>query len=370
MTDAGNDLGHAELNAILATFVDSPVLTSADLEGSSWRLFDIGGRLISPFLVLAPQGLVGNGGTGSAEIWQMVNGTLSFAGESGATSIAFGLVRRDETGRIITFAGQGVIDGVEALYLLRAVEHPDHPLHAAPADADRSIAFLKQVPQGQRRANLVVVPAGPQSLHPYWLEAIDDDARNWDLCVGYYGAERPGSTVPCDYLAHIPQSKKFRLLHDLFQPDSPLWDYEAIWFADDDLLASGAGINLMFHLFRKFGMDLAQPALIEGENCFPNDPLAIMQDGSDVRFEGNAEILWPVFSRRALRICIGSMRDAESGYGLSRLWPAFLGYPRGRIGIIDVGAVAHTRPIGYSYDIRRAINEQSALYEAYGYQGR
>lgn len=368
MTDSEMDNGQAELDAILATFVDSPPLTVEQLEGSFWRLFDIGGRLISPFVVLAPQGLVGNPGTTSADIWQMVNGQLCFVADSGEPSVVFRMVRYDDSGRIITLAGKGVIDGVEALYLIRAVDHPDHPLHATAAGEERPLTFLKQVPAGRRRPNLVVLPAGPQSLHAYWLEGLSEEKRSWDLAVGYYGEERPGPDVRADYLAHVPGSKKFRMLYDLFRGDSPLRDYETVWFADDDLLASGIGINLMFHQFRKFGLDLAQPALLDGENCFPNDPLAIRQEGSDVRLEAGAEILWPIFSRRALRICIGSMQDAESGYGLSRLWPAFLGHPRGRIGIIDVGAVAHTRPIGYSYDIRRALGEQSALYEAYGYQ--
>lgn len=368
VADAGtDDLGHAELAAILASFVDSPALTPDALEGSQWRLFDINGRMISPFVVLAPQGLVGNPGTASVDTWQIVNGHLGFAAQSGAPSITFHHIRYDEDGGIAAFAGRGVVDGVEALYLLRAVGHPEHPLYATPANTPRRARLLKSIPAGERRPNLVVLPAGAQSLHKFWLEGFADRTRNWDLCIGWYGAEAPSLDLECEYLAHIPQTKKFRLLYDLFHADSPLWDYEAIWLPDDDLLASGPGLNVMFHLFRKFGLDLAQPSLMEGENCFPNHPITVRREGSDVRYEPFVEIMCPIFSRRALKICIGSMRDVESGYGLDHLWPAFLGHPRGRMGIIDAVAVAHTRPIGFSYDIRRAINEQNELWKVYSH---
>jgi hypothetical protein len=57
----------------------------------------------------------------------------------------------------------------------------------------------------------------------------------------------------------------------------------------------------------------------------------------------------------------------RSGYGLDHLWPAMLGKPRTRIGIIDAVGVAHTRPIGATYDIRTAIYEQAAIHAAYGF---
>jgi len=364
--------GQAALDAILASFTETPAFTPEQLEGSFWRLFDISGRLLSPFMVLAPQGLVGNPGTGAVDLWQIVNGQLCFTAGNGTPSVIFKHVRRDEEGRIINFAGRGIIDGVEALYLLRAVEHPEHPLYATPASAPRSATFLKQKPAGTLRPNLVVLPAGPESLHDRWFEDFSTMplTRNWDLCIGWYGQDRPDMGMECDYLAHIPQTKKFRLIHDLFHADSPLWNYEAIWLPDDDLLATGNGINRMFHLFRKFGLDLGQPSLLEGEDCFPNHPVTIRRAGSDVRYEPFVEIMCPVFSRRALKICIGSMRDVESGYGLDHLWPAFLGHPRGRMGIIDGSAVIHTRPIGFSYDIRRAIHEQQEVWKAYNHSMR
>jgi hypothetical protein len=370
MTEASSGSEQAQVEEILRSFIESPKLSQAGLDGTFWTLFDIQGRVISPFMVFAPDGLIGNCNSPSVDTWQIVNGQLCLEAQNGAPSVIF-KVARMEGDRVITLAGQGVIDGVEALYLIREQrQHPAHPLYATPESEDRRATFIKRLPDAARRPNLVVLPAGPSSLHPFWLEGFADLTRNWDLCIGYYGVEAPDIDMPCEYLAHIPQTKKFRLLYNLLYDDSPLWDYETIWLPDDDLLASGAGINIMFHLFRKFGLDLAQPSLMQGPNCYPNHPITIRREASDLRYEPFVEIMCPIFSRRALNICVGSMRDTESGYGLDHLWPSLLGYPRARIGIIDAIAVAHTRPMGGNYDVQRAVDEQTAVHQVYDHKIR
>jgi hypothetical protein len=67
-------------------------------------------------------------------------------------------------------------------------------------------------------------------------------------------------------------------------------------------------------------------------------------------------------------ICIGSFKDSVSGYGLDHLWPSFLGRPQERMGILDDIGVAHTRPIGATYDIGSAIGEQNATFRGYGFR--
>ncbi|HEX7749310.1 MAG TPA: tetratricopeptide repeat-containing glycosyltransferase family protein [Bordetella sp.] len=111
----------AELQAILASYTEAPALAAAQLEGSVWKFFDLSGRLLSSSMVLAPQRLLGNPGTAAVDRWQIANGQLGLAAADGAVSVIFKLARKDETGRIISFAGQGVIGGVEAFYFLRAV---------------------------------------------------------------------------------------------------------------------------------------------------------------------------------------------------------------------------------------------------------
>lgn len=360
---------HMSPQVILDRLVEAPPVTQGVLDGTFWRLSDIDGRLLCPFVVLVPNGLIGNFTSASVDSWQVINGRLCFIDQSGLPSIAFN-VATIEDGGITVLAGRGRIDGTQAVFLLEKVGHPAHPTYATPAATPRRATFLAKREDGMRRPYLVVVPAGAQSLHPRWLDGLTAMTRNWDLCIGYYGAETPQIAAPYEYLAHIPKTKKFRLLYDLFYQGSPLWDYEAVWLPDDDLLCDGASINRMFHIFRKLGMDLAQPSLIEGPGSFPNHPLTVQRPDSTVRYGTFVEIMCPIFTKAALQICMGSIRDVESGYGLDHLWPSLLGYPQNRIGVIDAVAVKHTRPIGATYDLRAAINEQAVVHRAYQHKMR
>ena len=84
-----------------------------------------------------------------------------------------------------------------------------------------------------------------------------------------------------------------------------------------------------------------------------------------LRYVDFVEIMCPVFSTRALRVCRGSFRDSVSGFGLDHLWPALLGGARSRIAIIDSVGVIHTRPLGRNYVVQTAIDEEAALLAAY-----
>ncbi|TXI05141.1 MAG: DUF707 domain-containing protein [Rhizobium sp.] len=347
---------------------EAPPLTEDILNGTFWSFGEANRGELSRFMVLAPNGLVGNYFAPDVDMWQVMGGRLCLVNRDGMPSIVFGAAHI-EGGNLVALAGRGTIGGVNATYLLVATDHPPHPMFSSSADVRRHAVF-RSMPS-ERRRNLVVVPANSKSLHPRWFEKMEAASRNWDLCIGYYGAEEPQvSNSPYEYLAHLPQRKKFKIIYDFFYEGSPLWNYDRIWLPDDDLLCSGEDINRMFHLSHRHDLDLSQPSLKQGPGSHPNHPLTVHRPNSVVRFEGFVEIMCPLFSRRALQICIGSMKDVESGYGLDHLWPAFLGKPAGRMGIIDAVAIAHTRPIGATYDIRSAINEQSALWQSYGFQYR
>jgi len=337
------------------------------LDGTFWSLGDANRGVFSRFMVLAPGGLIGNYSNADADMWQVTGGRLCLFNRDGVPSIVFDAAHI-EGGSLMALAGRGVIGGVNAIYMLVATDHPPHPMFSSSGDIERRAVFRSAPNESARRRNLVVVPANSKSLHPRWFEKIEAATRNWDLCIGYYGVEDPQvSNSPYEYLAHLPQRKKFKIIYDFFYEGSPLWNYDRIWLPDDDLLCNGEDINRMFHLSHKYGLDLSQPSLRQGSGSYPNHPLTVHKPNSVVRFEEFVEIMCPVFSRRALQICIGSMKDVESGYGLDHLWPAFLGKPAGRTGIIDAVAIAHTRPIGATYDIRSAINEQAAIWQSYGF---
>ncbi|MBT9371939.1 DUF707 domain-containing protein [Rhizobium sp. CSW-27] len=344
----------------------APAVTTADLTGSFWQLSSLDAGLLSPFLVLAPEGRIGNAFDPSLQYWHAFQDRLCLVNARGELSVIFNTAQT-ENGAITGLAGRGNIGGISGVFMLGRTQHPAHPIHPTPADVERKATFLVQ-PERPLRPNLVVVPANAQTLHGHWLENLPDTKRSWDLCVGYYGTERPFLPAPAEYLAHLPQKRKFMLLADLFHAESPLWDYERIWLPDDDLMVTGEEINLMFHLSRMHGLDLCQPAITDAPGSHPNHPITIKRAAGGVRHEPFVEIMCPLFSRRALKICIGSFKDSVSGYGLDHLWPSFLGKPHGRMAILDDIGVAHTRPIGATYNIAAAIGEQNATFRGYGFR--
>ncbi|MGN6579869.1 MAG: tetratricopeptide repeat protein [Bordetella sp.] len=113
------DNDQAELQAILASYTEALPLTAQPLQGSTWKFFDLKGRLLSPLLELAENGVLQSPGTASVDRWQTVDGFLCFAAGNGAPAVIFKLARTDEQGRLISLAGQGTIDGVPTFYFLR-----------------------------------------------------------------------------------------------------------------------------------------------------------------------------------------------------------------------------------------------------------
>jgi len=350
-----------------AEWVEAPLMEAAALSGTFWTFGDLDGRLKSPFLVLAPEGLIGNFYDEQLDYWHVVNGRLCFIDQRGLPAIVFNAAQM-EGSEIVALAGRAVLGGVDAIYVLTRTGHPPHRTAASSSDAERRATFLKEPGARARRPNLIVVRAGPSSLHPRWLEGVDALTRSWDICVSWYGKDLPEDpSLAPEYLVHAPNQPKFRPIFDLFYDGSPLWDYDRIWLPDDDLLCSGWDINRMFHLSRKYGLDLSQPSLRNSPDCHINHPITAQRVGGEVRLEPFVEIMCPLFSGRALKICIGSIKEAVSGYGLDHLWPSFLGKPKTRMGIIDGVSVVHTRPIGATYDVRGAIAEQADLWKAYGF---
>ncbi len=239
-----------------------------------------------------------------------------------------------------------------------------HPIHPTPPDAIRRETFLRHL-DAPLRPNLVALRAGSASLHRHWWGGQPDAERNWDLCVSVYDGDPEAIGQGAEYLAHQPEQRKFQAIFDLLHPGSPLLSYDRVWMPDDDLLISLGDINRMFHLSRIHGLDLAQPALRPGPDCFISHPITERQPDSLLRYVGFVEIMCPLFSARALRICLPSLRDAWSGHGLDFLWPALLGGPRARIAIIDALTLIHTRPIGRSYDIGAARHEWESTPASY-----
>ena len=341
----------------------APLLSEHDLSGTFWSFGLTGHRPYASFLVLAPDGRVGNYQNPNEDGWLVLRGQLALMSHRGLPTTIFDRAQCDD-GAVTALAGRVRMHGAPLIHVLRRVAHPVHPLHATPAATNREARFLRRLP-GPARPNLVVLRAGEGSLHPNWTKDIDDEDRTWDLCISAYGPSPPVALEQAEYVTHQPDQRKFQAVHDLFFEGSPLWKYQRVWFPDDDLMMGWGDINLMFHLARKYDLDLSQPSLLPVEGCYITHGITRQQPGSVLRYVDFVEIMCPVFSSRALAICLGTFRDSISGFGLDHLWPALLGGGRTRIAIIDAMGVIHTRPLGQTYDVPSALAEEAAILNAY-----
>jgi len=66
-----------------------------------------------------------------------------------------------------------------------------------------------------------------------------------------------------------------------------------------------------------------------------------------LRFTRFVEVMTPIFSRNALRVCAPTFAESRSGWGLDWVWPTLCEREGlDGIAIIDATPVRHTRPVG------------------------
>ena len=202
------------------------------------------------------------------------------------------------------------------------------------------MAELIALPSTPRR-NLVILRAGDSSLHPQWV-AVGE--RNFDLLVSYYGHRSDLHRSTAD-MYEVRSGPKWPCLGELLEANPQLINaYEAVWLPDDDLAVDTQTLNRMFDLFHGFGLSLAQPALTH--NSFHTFDTLLQRPGYLLRYVGFVEVMAPLFSRSALRLCQETFHLSRIGWGLDFVWPSLINNTNRRsIGILDATPVHHTRPV-------------------------
>jgi hypothetical protein len=204
-------------------------------------------------------------------------------------------------------------------------------------------AALK-LPRPTRHAprGLVVLRAGDASLHRDW---IADPERSFDLFISYYGRTPGRYADEADHYEHRPGPKWPAIAALLHERPTLLDDYSVFWFPDDDLAVDTLVIERMFAFFRAYDLSLAQPALTP--DSFHTWNTLLQDPACELRYAGFVEVMAPIFSRAALRVCLPTFGESRSGWGLDWVWPT-LCRDAGleRLAVIDATPVHHTRPPG------------------------
>lgn len=193
------------------------------------------------------------------------------------------------------------------------------------------------------RRNLVVLRAGPNSLHRAWLDRPYAE-RDFDLLLSYYSAAAHAAFRPEPGVSAVlvPGGKWDGLYQTLAALDLSRWDH--VWLPDDDIATTTRDINHIFALCRSYGLAVAQPALTT--DSYFSHPLFLRCPGFRLRFTNYIEVMVPCLSRAVLQRALPHFADSKSGYGLDYIWCRWPESGAFRAAILDQVAVHHTRPVG------------------------
>ncbi len=336
---------------------------SDDVISNAWRFSRDDGSIVAPLIRFLPCGIVGGYTHRSERSWRFRNGFLEFLDIDDVVTTQFSDIQYDFAG-VVRMTGPYRFNS-NIQHVLDRVPMPT-ALDFGQSSRQSQAEFVRKLTRESRsgRRNLVVIRANEFSLHPSWDRNIDESDRNWDLCVSWYGHEPVKDPGTCEYLTIQPEDRKFGAIHALFQPESPLWDYDQIWLPDDDIRTNWRDINRLFSICRRHRFELSQPCLEPGS--FVNHKVTAMDDEYSLRYTNFVEVMCPLFSRDALRLCLPTFNGSISGFGLDHIWPCLLGRVHTRMAIIDDVAVAHTRPLGQNYDVSKAVAEAEKIQTLYG----
>lgn len=330
--------------------------------GTAWRYARDDGSVIAPILRCLPGLVVGGYISETIRSWELRDDTLVFMNLDGVATVVFDRMT-DGSERSIRFDGHLVADP-GSLRTLESVDMPSGLDFGQTSQQTQAVLRLQPPSTRPRRRNLVVLRANEQSLHQSWERNLDESDRNWDLCISWYGKGDPEDIGDCEFLSIQREDRKYGAIHALFQPESPLWAYDQSWLPDDDLQISRREINRLFMICQRHGLQLAQPSLVP--TSFVNHAMTAQHPEYALRYTNFVEVMCPLFSNAALRLCLPSFNASISGFGLDHIWPRLLGMVHSHMAIIDDVAVAHTRPMGNSYDMAAAIDEDRNLRRLYG----
>lgn len=194
--------------------------------------------------------------------------------------------------------------------------------------------------RGDSRKNLVVVRAGPRSLHRSW---IDRSGQEFDLLVSAYDksamVDNPG-LVDAQY---IPGPKVAGWAATFKKNPWLTEQYDQIALIDDDIATNTYDIASLFRIGQTRGLDLWQPSLTWSSSATYGATLR--NPNFLLRSVNYVEMMAPFFSTPYLK---GVLPLFSLGFesGIDLIWCSFLGPNPGKFAIIDSISVTHTRPVG------------------------
>lgn len=339
------------------------------------RLIHPDGKVISHALRFLDKGIIGGWNSAKSyqdkrqeRCWALTKDGLALQDISGVITTLLHPTLYDKHG-ILEFRGKPRFNR-NAEYILRRVEFPLIRSRAASSNSLPSDLICTIKDNSQKRKNLVIVRANKNSLHNQWPHYINEEERNWDLCISWFGegsdVERENGIY--EYFILQDENYKYEAIYSLLKRNPILGKYENYYFPEYDLHTSWRDINKLFNIFTRTGLDIAQPSLSTGSLSYINHPITAHDPKYHLRYTTFVEIMCPVFSHKALFACLPSFKNKTLGHGLDYAWADLLGFVPGRMAIIDDVVVIHANPTAASYSKKGARYDTKEMKKLYGFQ--
>lgn len=190
----------------------------------------------------------------------------------------------------------------------------------------------------QTKRNLVVVRAGPSSLHESWIG--DDAQRNFDVLVSYFDEAAFKADRSTVTKVFVPGGKWDGLHKTLRAIRCDAYDF--FWFPDDDIEARPQDIGRMFELAQRHNLAVCQPALTP--DSYLSHFIVLACHGFQLRYTNFVEIMVPCLRRDTLERILPCLADTMSGFGLDDIWCRLQAENTKTAAIFDDVQVRHTRP--------------------------
>lgn len=219
--------------------------------------------------------------------------------------------------------------------------------------------------------SIVVGTCGNKSFlfRESWLKFGEE--RQFDICLLFYheNINNPNLYKDADYFYHL-KGFKYHMLHELFTKVHPEWltQYEYFYFPDDDIELDTRQINELFTLSRAMKSSISQASLSKDSFC--SWPMFRNQENCFCRYVGQIEVMAPLFSRDALKLCLESFVGNRSSWGVDSVWSKLLDYAEDKMIVFDSVIMKHTLPVGGG-ELYQKIgvsphDEWNAITEKYG----
>jgi len=208
---------------------------------------------------------------------------------------------------------------------------------------------------------LIFVPVGDNCEALTWLKNFPKRSDlDFSILLVYYGNNPNFHEYFSDSRVSIitdTSPSKFEKFKKYFDAGRiTLENYDLIWLADDDIRIDEVNILRFFDTVLKHNLEIAQPGCLGfamGKQIVRRDLRYIL------RYSNYVDGMAPLFTQSALKKCLLTFQNCESGRGIDHVWAAMLGNPLDKIAIIDSSLMIHMKPSGINYSrFSNSIQEQ------------